>query len=138
MRGPPLQDGVRSGPCGRVLSAGDSPPPRVRVREALATLIVSHTPHVTDGLTKHWVRSSIDLTKWQVPSVDNLTKTGDRSAVNLTNVWLPGPWVAALGEAENAWTGVVKLSALVRYGIPQVLTCSDAKASVSAEVQGRR
>jgi hypothetical protein len=58
--------------------------------------------------------------------------------VNLTNVRLPGPWVAALGEAENARTGVVKLSALVGYGIPQVLTCSDAKASVSAEVQGRR
>jgi hypothetical protein len=58
--------------------------------------------------------------------------------VNLTNAWLPGPWVAALGEAENARTGVVKLSALVGYGIPHVLTCSDAKASVSAEVQGRR
>ena len=58
--------------------------------------------------------------------------------MNLTNVWLPGPWVAALGEVENARTGVVKLSALVGYGIPQVLTCSDAKASVSAEVQGRR
>jgi hypothetical protein len=35
--------------------------------------------------------------------------------VNLTNVWLPGLWVAALGEAENARTGVVKLSALA-YG----------------------
>ena len=42
----------------------------------------------------------------------DLTKTGDRRTVNLTNVWLPGLWVAALGEAENAWTGVVKLSAL--------------------------
>jgi hypothetical protein len=37
--------------------------------------------------------------------------------VNLTNVGLAGPWMAALGEAGNARTGVVKVSALVGYGI---------------------
>jgi ABC-type phosphate transport system substrate-binding protein len=45
MRGPPCQDRVVSGPRGGVLPAGDGAPPRVRVREALATLIISHTPH---------------------------------------------------------------------------------------------
>jgi hypothetical protein len=58
--------------------------------------------------------------------------------VNLTNVRLTGPWVAAVGEAENAWTGVVKVSALVGYGITRVLTCPGAQADVSAGVQGQR
>jgi hypothetical protein len=58
--------------------------------------------------------------------------------VNLTNVRLPGPWVAALDEAENARTRVVKVSALVGYGITRVLTCPGAQAGVSAGVQGQR
>ena len=58
--------------------------------------------------------------------------------MNLANVRLRGSWVAALGEAENARTGVVKLSALVGYGITRVLTCPGAQAGVSAGVQGQR
>jgi len=41
--------------------------------------------------------------------------------------------VAALGEAEDARTGVVKVFALVGYGIRRVLACSGAQARVSAE-----
>ena len=44
MRGPPLQDRVVCGPRGGVLPAGNGPPPRVRVRETVAALIISHAP----------------------------------------------------------------------------------------------
>jgi hypothetical protein len=47
---------------------------------------------------------NIDLTKWHAFTDVNLTKLGSRWAANLTNIRLDGPWVAALGEAENAWT----------------------------------
>jgi hypothetical protein len=52
MSGPPLQDGMVPGPRGWVLGAGDGPPPRVRVREALAALIISHSPTLPSDLTK--------------------------------------------------------------------------------------
>ena len=52
VRGPPLQDRVVPGPRGRVLAAGDGPPPGVGVREALAALVVSHTLTLPRDLTK--------------------------------------------------------------------------------------
>jgi len=48
VRGPSLQDRVVLGPRGRILAAGDGSPPRVRVREALAALIITHSPPTSE------------------------------------------------------------------------------------------
>src|SRR5579863_5985759 len=47
MRSSPLQSRMVLGPGGRVLPARDGSPPRVRVREALAALIVPHFPSLS-------------------------------------------------------------------------------------------